>query len=187
MRKVKLQMQLSLDGFVAGPKGEMDWMVWNWDDELKNYVNELTEPVDCILLGRALAQDFIPAWASRISNPETADAFAHKMVNSPKVVFSKTLKTIALGNTKLAHRNLTDEIIQLKNQPGKDIIVYGGANFVSNLVKQGLIDEYHFFINPVVLGNGMTIFKELNERLQLGLVKATTFACGIVVLFYQPV
>ncbi len=90
MRKVKLQMQVSLDGFVAGPNGEMDWMTWNWDDELKEYVMKLTEPIDCIILGRVLAQGFIPHWTAAAQNPES-DSFTHKMVDTPKVVFSKTL------------------------------------------------------------------------------------------------
>lgn len=81
---------------------------------------------------------------------------------------------------------MVDEITQLKKQPGKDIIVYGGANFVSALIKEGLIDEYHLFINPTAIGNGMTIFKEIDGKLNLVLVKSTSFACGIVVLHYEP-
>ena len=162
MRKLKLQVQISIDGYIAGPNGEMDWMVWDWDEELKNYVKEITEPVDCIVLGRKLAQGFIPYWAS---NPEQEGA--DKLNSTQKVVFTKTLENrtrrFRVDNTILAKGDLVDEITNLKNQDGKDIIVYGGATFVSALIKEGLIDEYHLFINPTAIGNGMAIFKELDR------------------------
>ncbi len=186
MRKLKLQMQITIDGFVAGSNGEMDWMVFDWDDDMKNYVDEITKPVDCIILGRKLAQGFIPSWTSRIADPETADAFAHKMVNTPKIVFSKTLENAEWKNTKLAKGDSVQEITQLKKQPGEDIIVYGGGSFVSSLIMEGLIDEYNLFINPVALGKGMTIFNDLEDKLNLTLVKSKLFDCGIVLLCYEP-
>ncbi|WP_309745165.1 dihydrofolate reductase family protein [Chamaesiphon sp. OTE_20_metabat_361] len=186
MRKLKLQMQITIDGFVAGANGEMDWMVFDWDDEMKNYVNEITEPVDCIILGRKLAQGFIPSWTSRIANLETADAFAHKMVDTPKIVFSKTLEKAEWENTKLAKGNTMQEIAQLKKQSGKDIIVYGGGSFVSFLIMERLIDEYNLFVNPVALGKGMTIFNDLENKLNLTLVKNKAFDCGIILLCYEP-
>ena len=186
MRKLKLQMQITIDGFVAGSSDEMDWVVFDWDDDLKNYVDEITKPVDCIILGRKLAQGFIPSWTSRIADPETADAFANKMVNTPKIVFSKTLENIQWQNTQLVKGNSVQEINQLKRQPGKDIIVYGGGSFVSFLIMEGLIDEYNLFVNPVALGKGMTIFKDLEDKLNLTLVKSKPFDCGIVLLCYEP-
>jgi dihydrofolate reductase len=102
-------------------------------------------------------------------------------------VFSKSLDKSKWDNTVLAKGDLVDEIAKLKKQDGKDIIAYGGATFVSGLVKQGLIDEYHLFINPVAIGKGMTIFKELEVKQNLTLVKATPCDCGIVVLRYEPV
>lgn len=186
MRKLKLQMQTSVDGFVAGPNGEMDWMVFDWDDELKNYINEITEPVDCILLGRKLAEGFIPTWTSRIADPETADAFGRKMVDTPKIVFSKTLESAEWENTKLAKGDSVQEINELKNRVGQDIIVYGGGSFVSSLIKDGLIDEYNLFVNPVALGKGMAIFNGLERKLNLQFVKSKAFDCGIVLLCYAP-
>lgn len=186
MRKLKLQMQLSLDGFVAGPIGEMDWMVWNWDEALLKYVADLTEPVDCIVLGRVLAQGFIPHWDTLAANTETAQDFEKKMSDTPKVVFTKTLESNEWSNTTLAKGNLVEEINALKNQSGQDIIAYGGANFVSDLIKHNLIDEYHLFINPTLLGNGMPIFKSLEDKLNLKLVESKGFECGIVVLHYVP-
>lgn len=180
MRKLKLQVQMSVDGFIAGPNGEMDWMVWDWDDELKNYVKAITDPVDCIVLGRKLAQGFIPYWAS---NPEQEGA--DKLNSTAKVVFTKTLEKSEWKNTVLAKGDLADEISNLKIQDGKDIIVYGGADFVSALIKEGLIDEFHLLINPIVIGSGMTIFKQLDFRQSLTLIKSASFECGIAVLHYR--
>lgn len=187
MRKLKLQMQVSLDGFVAGPNGEMDWLAFNWDEPLIQYVSKLTEPVDCITMGRKLAQGFIPHWTAAAKQPENSEsAFARKMSDTPKVVFTKTLTSNPWENARLAQGDIREEIAQLKNQPGKDIIVYGGGNFVSNLIQHGLVDEYHLFVNPVVLGDGMTIFKGVAQKLNLRLVQASAFQCGIVVLQYVP-
>lgn len=172
---------MSVDGYIAGPNGEMQWMVWNWDEELKNYIKEITEPVDCIVLGRKLAQGFIPYWAS---NPEFEGA--DKINNTPKVVFTKTLGKSEWKNTVLAKGELKDEITNLKKQEGKDIIAYGGASFVSSLIRQDLIDEYHLLINPTAIGNGMPIFKELESTLKLRLVRSKAYDCGIVVLYYEP-
>ncbi len=183
MRKLKLQVQISIDGFIAGPNSEMDWMTWDWDDELKNYVNNLHTDVDCILLGRVLAEGFIPAWTERIANPETEDAFGHKMIDTPKVVFSRTLKKVPWPNTELAEEDLAEAVKRIKEEPGGDIVAYGGSRFVSSLILHNLIDEYHLFVNPAAMGNGLRIF---TERTPLKLVKGQSFDCGIVVLHYAP-
>ena len=178
-------MQMTVDGFISGPKGEMDWMVFNWDDEIKKYVTDLTEPVDCIVLGRKLAQGFIPHWASI---PEGEDAKSvEKMNDTPKVVFTKTLERSEWDNTILATGDLVVAIDHLKKQNGQDIIVYGGGTFVSNLIKADLIDEYHLFVNPVVLGAGMTIFKGLESKKHLALKRTLAFRCRIVLLNYEPI
>jgi dihydrofolate reductase len=185
MRKLKLQMQISLDGFVAGPNGEMDWLTWDWDDKLKEYVKGITEPVDMIILGRVLAEGFIPVWKERAADP-SADGFTHQMVNTPKVVFSKTLTTHLWENTALANGDIVEEINNLKNQAGGDIVTYGGARLASALIKYNLIDEYHLFVNPAAIGKGMSIYNALEDKLALKLIKATQFECGITVLCYTP-
>lgn len=187
MKKLKLQVQMSVDGYIAGPNGELDWMTWNWDDALKQYVTDLTDPVDCIVLGRNLAEGFIPHWAGVAANPDHPEFTAgKKFTDTPKVVFTKTLDKSKWDNTVLAKGSLIDEITQLKKQNGQDIIAYGGATFVSALIKHGLIDEFHLFINPAAIGNGMSIFKELDSKQHLTLVKSTAFECGVVVLQYEP-
>lgn len=188
MRKVKLQMQLSLDGFVAGPNAEMDWMTMNWGEDINSYVKEITEAVDCILLGHHLAQGFVPTWQGMQADPATAEDFVHKMVDTPKLVFSKTKRVADADwkNVNFATQSPDKELADLKKMQGGDIMVYGGASLVSQLIAQNLIDEYHLFINPILMGNGMPIFKELNSYLKLELVSCKTFECGIVVLCYKP-
>ena len=187
MRRLKLQVQVTVDGFIAGPSGEMDWMIWDWDEELKRFVNGLTEPIDCIVLGRVLAQGFIPTWQSRAEDKDTADAFSHKMVNTQKVVFTKTMQKLSeWKNTVVANGDLVEEIKNLKAQPGSDIIAYGGGTFVSSLIEHNLIDEYHLFINPVAIGGGMPIFTQIKEKLKLKLINATSFPCGIALLSFKP-
>lgn len=183
MRKLKLQVQISIDGYVAGNNGELDWMVWIWDDEIKKYVTEITEPVDTILLGRKLAEGFIPHWAAI---PEGEEAWGtHKMNKTKKVVFTKTMVKTDWKNTVLANGDLVEEVINLKQQEGKDIIVYGGATFVSSLIKAGLIDELHLFVNPVALGRGLSIFNKIDKAQYFVLKKAKIFECGIALLQYK--
>lgn len=187
MRKLKLQVQMTVDGFIGGPNGEMGFGVWDWDDALRQYVTDLTEPVDCIVLGRRLAEGFIPHWAGVAADPTHPEQSAgRKFTDTPKVVFSTTLEKSLWENTTLATGGLVDAINALKAQPGQDIIAYGGAAFVASLVKHNLIDDYHFFVNPAAIGKGLSIFSALEGMLALTLVKATPFACGIVVLHYAP-
>lgn len=184
MRKLKLQMQTSIDGFVAGKSGAMDWMTMDWDEGLKSYITEITEPVDCIILGRVLAQGFIDHWKSAAEGDQLVEG-AKKMNETHKKVFTKTLSDHHWQNTELINGDLTAEIKKLKNQEGGDIIAYGGGNFVSSLIKEGLIDEYHLCINPVVLGEGMPIFQDRDARMDLEFVNAHPFACGVVINHYR--
>ena len=186
-RKLKLQVQMSVDGFVGRLSGELDWMTWDWDDKIKDYINELTDSVDTILMGRKMTDGFISYWTDVVSRPDDPQYdFARKMVDKTKIVFTKTLNKSVWENTSLAKGNLAEEISNLKKRPGKDIIVYGGASFVSSLVRNNLIDEYHLFINPVFIGNGLTIFQNLKNHLKLDLVKSIAFECGVVLNHYKP-
>jgi len=186
MRKLKIQVQMSIDGYIAGPKGEMDWMIWDWDAELKKYVFNLTRPVDCIVMGRNLAEVFINTWQERLKDPNNQDNFARKMVDTQKIVFTKTLGRNPWKNTKLAKGDLTEEIIKLKKMKGRDIIAYGGVGFLTSLINTGLIDEFNVFINPIVLGDGMSIFRNPGNQMKMELVYSTSFECGITALCYLP-
>ena len=173
---------MSIDGFIAGPNGEMDWMAWNWDDALKEYIDALTASVDCILLGRKLAEGFIPHWAGVAAdsdNPEVASG--KRFTDLPKVVFTRTLSSSQWNNTSLAKGDLVEEVNALKQQVGKDMITYGGGGFVSNLIKANLIDEYYLCVNPSALGSGMSIFE---RRTDLHLMTSKAFGCGVTVLRY---
>ena len=186
LRKLKLHVQMSIDGCIAGPNGEMDWMVGLADDQVIKYENEFMKSFDTILLGRKMTDLFISFWSDVISKPDDPwYEFAKKMIETPKVVFTKTLNKSKWINTDLATGDLTDEIIKLKSRDGRDMIVYGGASFDSSLIKLGLIDEFLLFINPVAIGNGMTIFRDLNEIQKFNMVKSIAFDCGIVLLHYE--
>jgi dihydrofolate reductase len=198
MRKLKLQVQMSVDGYIADVNGKADWMIWNWspewtwDDALRKYFIDLKQSVDCVLLSRKMAvEGFIGHWARVAENPNDPQAaFARKITSARKIVFTKTLDESApaaygWNNTAIANGDLVSEINKLKSQEGKDIIVYGGASFVSSLIKAGLIDEYHLFINPTVLGDGMPIFEELDSKLNLTFVDARPYDCGVTVLNYR--
>jgi len=186
MRKLKLQVQMSVDGFISGPNGEMDWMTFDWDDDLKACVTEITTPVDCIVLGRKLAQGFIPHWAAVAASPDHPEFTAgKKFTETNKVVFTKTLGQSEWDNTVLAKGDLVDEISVLKEQDGNDIIAYGGGTFVSALIKHGLIDELNLFVNPVALGAGMPIFSNLESKQRFVLETSKAFSCGIVLIRYS--
>ena len=187
MRKLKLHVGMSIDGCIAGPNNEMDWIDFTWNEKLREYEDRLHEPVDTILLGRKMTDEFISYWSNVINKPEDPEyTFAKKMMETPKIVFTKTLNKSEWPNTEIATGDLKDEITKLKSQEGGgDIIVYGGASFDSSLIKENLIDEYYLFINPVVIGNGKTIFKDLKEIRKLFLVESIAFDSGTVLLHYE--
>lgn len=185
MRKLKLQMQMSLDGYVARPNGELDWMTWDQDDKLIQFINSLIDSSDTILLGRKMTDGFVSHWENVVKNKPDSP-FAKQMVDIPKVVFTKTLDKSIWNNTTLAKGNLVEEIANLKKQNGKDIIVYGGAGFVSSLIKEGLIDEYHLFVNPAAIGDGMTIFKSLGRTQKFSVIQSRFYSNGITVLSCKP-
>jgi dihydrofolate reductase len=184
MRKLKLQMQVTVDGCVAGPDGQLDWMTWEWDPELEAFTNRLHDTVDTILLGRKMTDGFIKHWEQAALKPGSKEyEFAQRMVNTPKVVFSKTVKHVDGKNVRVENGDLVGAVEQLKSAAGKDIIVYGGAGFVSSLIEHGLIDEMNFFVNPVAIGSGMRVFK---GKRPLALAASKGYPCGVVVNIYLP-
>jgi dihydrofolate reductase len=180
MRKLKLQMQITVDGFVAGPEGQLDWMTWDMDEKLMAFINRLTDTSETIFMGRKMTPGFVDYWEQvQPSSPEYA--FAQKMVDIPKVVFSKTVTDMAGKNVRVENGFLADTVNELKNGGGKDIVVYGGATFVSSLIENKLIDELNLFVNPIAIGAGMRIF---DARTPLKLIASTPYDCGIVVNTY---
>jgi dihydrofolate reductase len=184
VRKFKLQVQTSVDGYMAGPNGEMDWMTFPWTEDIEAYVNAVTEAVDCIVLGRNLAEGFIPAWAAGPEGePQESIDF---MNNTPKVVISNTLTESPWENTVVAGGDLAETVNQLKAQPGGDMIAYGGGTLVSDLIAKGLLDELYLFVNPTAIGAGMPVFANLETYERLRLVAAQPFDCGIAALHFEP-
>jgi dihydrofolate reductase len=184
MRKLKLQMQMSVDGFVAGPEGQLDWMTWDMDPQLITFINELTDSTDTILLGRGMTQGFVQYWESVLEKPDSPEyTFARKMVDRKKVVFSKSVSHIEGRNVRVHNGDLVEGVKAIKAEPGKDIIVYGGARFVAALIEHGLIDELNFFVNPTAIGNGLRVF---SGRTPLSLIASKAYPSGIVVSTYRP-
>jgi len=190
MRKLKLQMSITVDGFVAGPNGDLEWMNADMameDEKLLQHLNFLIDSSDTILMGRKMTDEFVSYWTEVVKNPKSRDyAFAKKMVDTPKIVFTRTLDESLWPNTVLAKGDIVEEVNGLKKSPGKDLLVYGGAGFVSSLIKNDLIDEYHFLVNPVAIGDGMTIFSDVGRYFKLKQIDATPYECGITLHNYLP-
>ena len=188
MRKLKLQVQITIDGFITGQNGQMSWMCFPWTDDVTSYVREMTETVDTIILGRKLAEGFIPHWENVAQDPKNPEYEGGlKYTSTPKVVFTKTLEKSIWNNTTIANGELIEEITNLKNENGGDIIVYGGGTFVSALIKNKLIDELYLFVNPSIIGTGMPIFRELTEMQKFSVLNVKHFECGIIALIYKPI
>lgn len=188
MRKVILFMHMSLDGFVCGPNGEQDWMTMN-DDEMGKYlVPDFQTTVDTILVGRVLYEGFASFWPSVPSSPgipsELVD-FANWMNNTRKLVFSNTLQSVDWTNSSLAERDIVNEVAYQKQQPGGDMVIFGGAAIVAAFAEHDLIDEYRIKLEPIILGAGKSLFKDVADRIKLTLTKAKAFDSGVIGLYYQ--
>lgn len=181
MRKVILSTNITLDGFMAGPHGELDWHFANWNDEMSDFALTQLREMDCILAGRVTYESMACSFS-----PLT-DEFADMMNSYRKVVFSKTLTDTDWNNSTIVRENLADEVNTLKALPGKDMIMWGGVEIVHSFIDLGLIDEYRLSVNPVVLGEGRPLFKDGNQRQNLKLVQSRTFNTGVVMSYYQPV
>jgi len=183
MRKVIVSMMVTLDGFFAGPNGEIDWHVV--DEEFNEYADDLLSSVDTLLFGRVTYQlmaDYWPSPSATTDDPIIAD----KMNQLHKIAFSRTLEKVEWNNSRLVKGNIAEEMAKLKQQPGKDMAIFGSGSIVSTFTQRGLIDEYRIIVNPVVLGNGKPLFKGIHDKLNLKLLKTKTFRSGNVMLCYQP-
>ena len=183
MRKVIYSMGVSLDGFIAGPDGEIDWSAP--DEELHRFHNQQIREIGAHLCGRRLYEEMV-YWETADENPSATEfelEFAGIWKQLPKIVFSKTLEKVE-GNARLVRDGVAEEVAKLKEQPGKDLAV-GGAGLASTFTKLGLIDEYRLFVNPVVLGAGTPYFPALDERIDLELVETQMFGSRVVYLRYR--
>jgi dihydrofolate reductase len=181
VRKLIYSFGVSLDGYIAGPEGEIDWSAP--DEELHRFHNQQAREVGAYLYGRRLYEAMIP-WETAEENPSAPEhqlEFARIWKDTPKIVFSRTLEKVE-GNARLV-RDGAEEVARLKEQPGKDLAV-GGAGLASTFIEAGLVDEYRLFVSPVVLGAGTPYFPALDERIDLELVETRTFGSRVVYLDY---
>jgi len=181
MRKLRYSMGVSLDGYIAGPGGDIDWGVPS--KELHSFHNEETGALGAHLLGRRLYEVML-IWETADDSRWEADherEFARIWKELPKVVFSRTLEKVE-GNARLVKENVVDEVARLKEQPGRDLAV-GGATLAATLTKAGLIDEYGLFVNPAVIGAGTRFFEGVERKIDLELVGSRTFG-DVVYLRY---
>ncbi|SFE96514.1 Dihydrofolate reductase [Chitinophaga sp. CF118] len=188
MRKVVLSMNVTLDGFMAGPNCELDWHFENWAPDMAASLCEQLSKADTIILGRVTYSAMARYWPGRatdMSFPREDLAFAEMMNSYKKIVFSKNMSTPVWNNSRFVKGNLRRVVLQLKRQEGKDIIIYGSGQLVASLIQLELIDEYLLWMHPVVLGKGKPLFRELQDKLNMKLVKLETFRSGVVVLYYE--
>lgn len=177
-RRIVLDLAVSLDGFIEGPNGEVDWCIMDDDMGFDDFLNS----VDTILYGRKSYE----LWGNYIPDEGLSDKEKEiwKLVHSKKkYVFSNTLTKVE-GNAVLVNGNIQDEIEKIKKEPGKDIWLYGGAGLVTTFIKLGLVDEYRLSVHPVVLGTGKPLFN-INQRVELKLVNVRKFSSGVVQLCYH--
>ncbi len=183
MRKVLLFMLVTLDGYFEGPHGELDWH--NVDEEFNEFARDQLNSVGVLLFGRRTYELMARYWPT--PSATTNDPIIAKKMNAmPKIVFSTTLENAEWNNTRLIKANIAEEISKLKQQPGKDLIIFGSSNLAVSLIQMDLIDEYRIMVNPVVLGNGKPLFKGINDKRNLKLSKTKTFDSGNVLMYYRP-
>ena len=185
MRKLIYSMTVSLDGFVAGPRGEIDWSAP--DEELHRFHNARVRETGVQLCGRRLYEE-MTYWETAHEDPSAPEhvlEFAGIWQALPKIVFSTTLERVQ-GNARLATRGVADEVAELKAQPGADLAV-GGAGLAAACIRLGLVDEFLLFVSPVVLGAGTPFFPALDERVELELLETRTFGSRVVYLRYGRV
>jgi dihydrofolate reductase len=179
-------MHTSLDGFVAGLNGEMDWI--NLDDAMFDFVATMTDQADTALYGRVTYEMMQSYWPKAGEQPNATKhdkEHSNWYNNVSKVVLSKTIQETGLHNTKVIGDQLSDNINKLKQQEGKNILIFGSPGASQSLLDEGLIDEFWLFVNPIILGQGMPLFKDITGTTKLKFVESKTFGCGVIALHYE--
>jgi dihydrofolate reductase len=189
MRKIIAALVVSVDGFIEGPKGELDW-VDTWEDPF-----DLLPQIDTCILGRGMYPGYEQYWGAILANPQGVLPFTGKVASegeiayarfaerTPHIVLSRTLDNVAWKNTRIVRD--VEEIRRMKQQPGKDMHAVGGATLIGSLMNQRLIDELRLVVHPIVLGGGMALFKDVKERHALTLLGTTRLESGLVRLHYR--
>lgn len=183
MRKLFAFNMVSLDGFFEGPDHDLYWH--HVDEEFNQFAIEQTSAVGAILFGRVTYEMMASFWPTPQAEADDPQ-IAHLMNTLPKVVFSRTLDRADWANTRLVKGDLGEEVTKLKQEPGKDLAVFGSAKLLESLVQEDLVDEHRVLVNPLVLGSGTPLFKNNGQRVKLKLVSTRTFHNGNVLLVYEP-
>ncbi|MBO0832746.1 MAG: dihydrofolate reductase [Actinobacteria bacterium] len=181
MRRVVLQMGVTVDGYVAGPGGQGDWGLPAEHPDVRAWKVASLRKVGTHIMGRVTYEQMAGHW------PTASGEYATSMNGLPKVVFSKTLPAAEWAGSRIARGDLAEELTDLKSGSGGEIMAHGGAAFAQALSRHGLIDEYRLVILPVVLGNGLPLFRDLSKPLRLDLVEARSFPDGTLIHVYQPI
>jgi dihydrofolate reductase len=185
MRKIISFMHISLDGFVAGPNGEMDWI--KFDEDLFDYIGKRISEGDTALYGRVTYEMMENYWPTAGDKPTASkhDIDHSKWYKkSRKVVLSKTIKEEGLTSAEIIGDNLSDRINEIKQQSGKDILLFGSPSATHSLMQLNLIDGYWLFVNPIILGRGIPLFENIKDQIKLKLLTTSQFACGVTELNY---
>jgi dihydrofolate reductase len=187
LRNIIVTMWMTLDGFTAGSNNELDWVIADEANEI--YQNELVSAADTLLLGRVTYESFAGSWPYVPENPSTSErekAFARRLNSMRKIVFSRSLAGVEWNNATLRKEVVPEEIKQLKQEPGSNMVIYGSMSLVQTLTNFGLIDEYQLLVHPVILGRGKPLFQHIKEQVKLKLVHSKPRKNGVVELFYRP-
>jgi len=188
MRKLIFFMHTSLDGFVAGVNGEMNWI--KVDDAMFDFVGTMTDQADTALYGRLTYQMMESYWPTAGENP---NASKHDIEHSiwynkvSKIVLSRTIKESGKNNTKVISENISDQINKIKQQDGQNILIFGSPSASNSLLNEGLVDEFWIFVNPILLGQGIPLFKDISESVKLSLIETKTFDIGVIALHYTKI
>jgi dihydrofolate reductase len=190
MRKLVLFLHASLDGFVEGPKGEMDIGWVSYDADLEKHAKEILSTADTVIWGRGTYQMMHSYWTSVPSDPSASQHernHAEWIEKTAKIVFSTTLEKVEWNNSRLVKEAVEEEIKNLKHQPGKDMVILGSPRFAHYLMQLDLIDEYKISVSPVLIGSGLPLFQGLKDKINLKLIENKTFDSGAIGLVYQTV
>ena len=177
MRRVIVSTYVTLDGVMEAPE---KWSLKFWNDEHAKYAHDQLFASDALLMGRVVYEGFADSWPSR------RNEFADRMNSLPKYVVSTTLDEAEWNNSTIIRENVAEEVSELKQQPGQDILMHGSAELMHTLKRHDLIDEYRLWVHPILLGSGKCLFREESAAKALRLVDTTTFSSGVVILSYQP-
>ena len=182
MRRLIAAINMTLDGFC-------DHTAMIADDEIHEHYNELLRSGDTLIYGRITYQLMESYWPTVVKNPtgnKPEDEFAVLIDNISKIVFSRTLKNVEWKNARVAKKSIKEEILELKQQPGKDIFV-GSPSLIVAVLNLNLVDEFQISVQPIIVGKGLPLLKNINDRINLKLFRTKTFSCGAVTHYYEPI